>query len=359
MSSAAVAKRWAGFFTARNTVLLLAAALVAFLAAVPILFLLWGSFKEAGTTLVADLTLRNLTLRNFLQAYSDPKIIGYLGNTLIFAAGAMAISLLFGSSIAFLVERTNTPFRNIIYGLMFIPLVMPSMVKAVAWILLLSPNAGLLNKLWLSLGFSAPLFNAYSWPAMWWVEGLSLSPMTFFMLGAAFRGMDPALEEAAYTAGGTKTITFYRITLKLMAPALAAVALLMFVRGIEGLDIPLIMGSSQGMMVYATQIYSALKLSVPPNYGEAFVLSIGLIVLASIGLFYYQRILSRSERYATVTGKGYRPRLINLGKWRPWAGAFIFFFLFVAIILPFLHSGPPCSPSTRLPLEKAWAGSPS
>jgi iron(III) transport system permease protein len=336
MAMIAEERRWGGFLTTRNTVLLLVTALVAFLVALPILFLLWGSLKESGRTLVADLSLGNLTLRNFVDAYSDPQIIRYLGNSLNYAAGSMVVALLFGCGIAFLVERTNAPFRNVSYGLMFIPLIMPSMVKAIAWVFLLSPTSGLLNKVWLALGFTEPLFNAYSWPAMWWVTGLSHAPLAFFMMGAAFRGMDPSLEEAAYTAGGSKVTTFYRITLKLMAPALAAVALLMFVRGLEGLDVPLIMGSSHGMMVYATQIYAALKMDLPPSYGEAFVLSIGLIFLAFIGLFFYQRVLTHGERYATVTGKGYRPRLIGLGKWRTPAGAFIMFFLFAAVILPFL-----------------------
>jgi iron(III) transport system permease protein len=254
----------------------------------------------------------------------------------MFAAGTMVVALLFGGSIAFLVERTNTPFRNIIYGLMFIPLILPGMLKAIAWVLLLSPTVGMLNTAWKFLGFTEPLFNAYSIPAMWWVEGLSMSPLTFFLLGAALRSMDPSLEEAAYTSGANKATTLFRITFRLMTPALAAVSLLMFVRGLESLDIPLILGAGKGIMVYATQIYFALRVFPEPKYGEAFVFSLLLIVLAFAGLMFYQRVLARSERYATVTGKGYRPRLLSLGKWRPVAGGFIIFFIFAGAVLPFL-----------------------
>ncbi|MDP2744652.1 MAG: iron ABC transporter permease [Dehalococcoidia bacterium] len=329
-------EKWEQVFTARNIIVVLATALVAFLAAVPIFFLLWNSFKPALPGHLADFSLNNFTLSHFREAYSNPDSIGYLGNTLLFAAGSMAVALFFGGSIAFLVERTNTPFRNAIYGLMFIPLVMPGMLKAISWVLLLSPSVGLLNTLWKSLGFAGPLFNAYSIPAMWWVEGLSMSPLTFFLLGAAFRSMDPSLEEAAYTSGANRATTLFRITFRMMAPALAAVALLMFVRGLESMDVPLILGAGRGLMVYSTQIYIALRVMPEPQYGQAFVFSLVLMVLAFEGLMFYQRVLARSERYATVTGKGYRPRLLNLGKWRGLTGAFVFFFIFVGFILPLL-----------------------
>src|SRR3972149_304672 len=108
-------ERWEGIFTARNIIIVLAIAFVAFLAAVPLLFLLWNSFKPATPGHLADFSLNNFTLSHFREAYSNPDSIGYLGNTLLFAAGSMAVALLFGGSIAFLVERTNVPFRNVIY----------------------------------------------------------------------------------------------------------------------------------------------------------------------------------------------------------------------------------------------------
>ena len=327
---------WAGFFTTRNVLLLLTTALVTALAVVPLFFLLWNSFKPAMAGQLADFSLSNFTLSNFREVYSSPESISYLGNTLLFAAGSMVVALLFGGTIAFLVERTNVPMRNIIYALMFIPLIMPGMLKAISWVLLLSPSVGMLNTAWKSLGFASPLFNAYTIPAMWWVEGLSMSSLTFFLLGAAFRSMDPSLEEAAFTSGASRTTTLFRITLRLVAPALAAVGLLMFVRGLESMDVPLIMGAGRGLMVYSTQIYITLRVMPDARYGEAFVFSLVLILLAFGGLMLYQRVLRRSERYATVTGKGFRPRLMNLGKWRPLVAGVVLFFIFAGFILPLL-----------------------
>jgi iron(III) transport system permease protein len=213
---------------------------------------------------------------------------------------------------------------------------MPSILKAIGWILFLSPKIGLFNKFWFSLGFTEPIFNAYSIPAMFWVEGLSMSPLTFLMLGAALRAMDPSLEEAAYTAGAGRIPTLLRITLRLMIPALAGIGLLQFVRGLEAFEVPLIMGSSVGIHVFSTNIYFSAREISPPLYGQAFVYGLVLIFIAMIGLFFYQRIMGRAGQYATVTGKGYRPRLIDLGKWKPLATCFIFLFLLFSVILPFL-----------------------
>jgi len=329
-------KRLLSLFNYRTFVLLLITGFVGILAVVPLFYLLWNSFKPVGVGNLSDFSLSNFTLQNFVRAYSDPGIFPMLLDSFFFAGGSMIVAFLFGGIIAFLVERTNTPMRNLAYGFMFIPLIMPSMLKAIGWVLLLSPNTGILNKIWFSFGFQEPLFDAYTIPAMFWVEGLSMSPLTFLMLGAALRGMDPSLEEASFTSGAGKLFTFRKVTLKLMIPALAGIGLLQFIRGIEAFEVPLIMGSSEGINVFSTSIYLAVRELEPPDYGAGFVLSLVLVALGVMGVIIYHRINANSERYVTVTGKGFRPRLISLGKWRWLAGGFIVLFLFSSTILPFL-----------------------
>lgn len=329
-------ERWARLLDPRKLVLICVTAFVGIPAVIPLLLLVWDSFKETSVGNLLDLSLSNFTLQNYARALSNPDVIPMLGDSLLFAFGSMLVALLFGGTIAFLVERTNTPLRNVIYGLMFIPLIMPGILKAIAWILLLNPDAGILNLIWFSFGFSEPLFNAYSIPAMFWVQGLSESPLTFLMLGAALRVMDPSLEEAAYTAGAGKVSTMSRITLRLMMPAIAGVMILQFVRGLEAFEVPLIMGLGSGINVFSTNIYYNIREAFPPDYGLAFVYSLVLIFLCVIGILLYRRVLVRSERYATVSGKGYRPRIIDLGKKRLAAGAFIIFFVVVAVVLPLL-----------------------
>ncbi|MFC1962481.1 ABC transporter permease [Chloroflexota bacterium] len=327
---------WSGLLSFRRIVLVLIVAFVGLASLIPLLFLLWDSFKEVSVGNLFDPSLTNFTLKNFREAYADPRSLTMLSDSLFFAFGSMAVAFFFGGTMAFLVERTNTLLRNVVYGLMFIPLVMPSMLKAIAWILLISPEIGMFNRAWLLLPFTEEaLFNAYSIPAMFWVEGLSMSPLTFLMLGSALRAMDPSMEEASYTAGAGKLSTLFRITLPMMTPALAGIGLLQFVRGLEAFEVPLIMGYSSGIQVYSTNIYFAIREVTPPLYGQAFVYSLVLIILSIIGLILYQRFMGHAGQYATVTGKGYRPRLLDLGKWRGAAAAFIFLFLAFSVILPF------------------------
>lgn len=329
--------RLAEIFDSRRVVLITVIALVTIGAVIPLFFLVWNSFKPIAVGHLSDFSLGNFTLRNFRQVLADPRAFTTLFDSFFFAFGAMLVAYVFGGVIAFLVERTNTPFRNVMYGLMFVPLIMPGMLKAIGWVLLIGPKAGLINQLWFGLGFTTPLFNAFSIPAMFFVEGLSLSPLTFFLLGATLRGMDPSLEEAAYTSGANRSTTMVRVTLSLMTPALAGVGLLNFVRALESFDTPLIMGFSSGIRVFATHIYLVLRNISPPQYGQGFVYSLTLIILAVAGLLLYQSLMRRADRYATVTGKGYRPRLLDLGRaGRPLAAGFMLFFLFLSMILPML-----------------------
>jgi iron(III) transport system permease protein len=121
-----------------------------------------------------------------------------------------------------------------------------------------------------------------------------------------------------------------------MIPALAGIGLLQFIRGIEAFEVPFIMGLGKGVHVFSTHIYLSVKEVVPPDYGTAFVLSLVLVGFGVAGVAIYHRVVAGSQNYATVTGKGFRPRLISLGKWRWLAGAFVLFFLFASTILPFL-----------------------
>ena len=174
-----------------------------------------------------------------------------VANSFLFATGSTLVALALGGVAAFLVERTNIAFKKTAYVLMLIPLIMPGALKASAWVLLLNPNNGVLNQLWFSLGFKSYLFNDKSVLSMVWVQGISMIPVTFLLLGAAFKMMDPALEEASYAAGAGKIGTLRRITIRLMVPAIAAAGLLNFTRALESFDISHIQGAENvaGMVV--------------------------------------------------------------------------------------------------------------
>jgi iron(III) transport system permease protein len=310
---------------------LLTAAIGVFVAA-PLALLVLNSFRDVK---LGDLGFRltNLTLQNYLQAYGSSGTYSVLLNSIIFALGAMLVALLLGGSLAFLVERTDIGHRGLISALAVVPLAMPGVVNGMAWVLLLSPGNGLLNQVWQAL-FGHILGSAYSLPAMAWVEGTAMSMLAFLLLGASFRQMDPALEEASRVNGASPLQTLLRVNLPLLKPALAGVTLLLAVRGMEAFEIPMVLGFHDRIFVFATSIYYALHDSYPPEYGLGFAYSMSLVVLALIALSLYQRQLRLSREFVTVSGKGYRPQLLSLGRWRPVAWVAVASYALVIVALP-------------------------
>ena len=307
---------------------------VGVLIAFPLGLLVLNSFRDVS---VGDLgfSLTNLTLENYWEAYSNPRTFTMLLNSLWFATGSLLVATFLGGMLAFLVERTDLRFRQFIPLLVMVPLIMPSVVKGIAWIFLLSPRIGLLNQAWRDLGFEGPLLSAYSLPAMIWVEGISMSTLAFLLIGATIRRMDPTLEEAAFGSGASTGKVLTRVTLPLLTPGLAGVALLLFIRGIEAFEVPMLLGFNSRIFVFSTNIYYSLRSAFPPDYGLGFAYSMTLVVLSLGALFVYQKALSRSERFTVVSGKGYRPRLITLGPWRYLAWGFMAFYGLVGVLLPF------------------------
>ena len=306
------------------------AALIAF----PLGLLVVNSFRDV-TAGNLGFSLSHLTLDNYKTAYSSPRTFTMLLNSLWFAVGSMIVALFLGGTLAFLAERTDLRFRQFIPAIVMVPLIMPSVVKGIAWIFLLSPRIGLLNQVWRGLGFDGPLLSAYSLPAMIWVEGISMSTLSFLLIGATIRRMDPTLEEAAFGSGASTAKVLYRVTLPLLVPGLAGVVLLLFIRGLEAFEIPMLLGFNARIFVFSTNIYYSLRGAFPPAYGLGFAYSMTLVVFTVAGLLFYQRALSHSERYSVVAGKGYRPRLVALGPSRYLAWAFVAFYTVVSVLLPF------------------------
>ncbi|MBI2854072.1 MAG: iron ABC transporter permease [Chloroflexi bacterium] len=304
-----------------------------FAVVVPLFMLVLNSFRDVSIGQLG-FDFSRLTFKNYATAYLSARTWKILWDSLIFALGSTMVSFLIGGIAAFLTERTDAPFRGFMYPIMFIPLVIPGMLQAVAWALLLSPKIGLINKVWFAMGFERPLLSAYSMLVMLWVEGIILAPLTFIMLGAVLKRMDPSLEEAATTCGASWFTSARCVTSKLLLPAIAGIALLQFVRALEALEVPLVLGLGGNIRIFSASILVSVHQSWPPDYGLAFAFSMTLIVLTVLGLIFYQRIVKQAERFTVVTGKGYRPKTIKLGNMKPFAIVFQVFILVSTIALP-------------------------
>lgn len=301
-------------------------AVVAYLAIVPLWFLIQGTFFDRTTNL--------FTLDGFRRAYLDAQSLEMLGNSIWFASGSALLSLVVGTTLAFLNVRTDVPFKGLFFAASIIPLVIPGILYTVAWIFLASPDIGLVNFA-LEPIFGPGAVNIYSVWGMIWVEGLHLSPITFLFMVAAFRSQDPSLEESALMSGASRVTVLRKITVPLLRPAIAASVLIMSVRALESFEVPALLGLQEGIYVFTSKIYFMLR-TYPQDLNGAGALALGLLAIAALGMLLEHAFSRGAKAYQTVTGKGFRPRPIELGKWRPMAGVAIIGYFLVTVILPML-----------------------
>jgi iron(III) transport system permease protein len=277
------------------------------------------------------------TLENFATVYLTPRTYEILINTVFFAISSVSITLLIAVPLVWILMRTDIPFKKTIYVLLTIGILIPVFLRTIAWILLLSPRIGLINK-WLQQAFGLvdPPFNLYSLTGMAFVQGVSFVPGAFFMLAAAYRSMDPSLEEAAYTSGVGKLKTFLKINIPITWPAIAAVMVYLIMTAVAVFEVPAIIGLPARIHVLSSLIFTSTTPSTGlPNYGMAGAYGAIMLVLGLTLAFLYVRLVKQGKKYTVITGRGYRPREIALGRWKWAALGFVFFYLSIEVFVPF------------------------
>ena len=308
-----------------------AVALVAWLTLIPLGFLVWQSFMTPQTNARPS----QFTWGNYLEAYASPETFDLFANSVIFAIGSSLFALVLGTVLAWMNERTNTPFKSVFYAMSIIPLVVPGILFVVSWIMLASPKIGLINLVLRALLSTDTTFvDCYSLLGMMWVDGLHYAPIAFLLMTAAFRSMDPSLEESAMMSGASTWKIATRVTLGLAWPAIAASFLILFVRSIESFEVPALLGTPVGIQVFTSSIYDAIH-RYPSDVGLASAYAILLLLITSGGIWFQSKIASHGAKYSTVTGKGFRPRLIDLGRWRYFSAACFLIYVLIAVAMPF------------------------
>jgi iron(III) transport system permease protein len=239
------------------------------------------------------------------------------GTTLAFAAGSALLAIGLGFPSAWLVARTNVPFRRTVLAAAFLSLSAPLIVKGIGWILLLGPNNGVIN-IWLrsAFGLQEAPFDLFSLSGMILIEGLLWTPIALLLALPPLSAMDPSLEEAAAMCGASRWRTLARVTLPLARPAILAVLLLAFIRALEAFEVPLLIGIPGGVETVTTALYQSIHAGFVPRYGEASAYAVLLTAAVALPLALYYRATRESAKFATVTGKGFRPARIELGVWK-------------------------------------------
>jgi len=293
----------------------------------PLWFLLQGSLAVADGAKVT-----RFGLDHFVSVLQSRGFLGSSVNSLLFAAGSAVLALSIGWVMAWIVERTNAPLKSLGYLTAIISLGTPYILYVSAWLLFLG-KVGPVNQLFRSMsGVPGLLVNVYSLPGMILIEGFLWSPLAFLLAGATLRQFNPELEEAARVAGGSVFATIRRITLRLSLPAILTLAMLVFIRAIEAFEVPALVGLPGRINVLTTDIYGNMTATVPPDLGSASALSVLMLLIVFLLLAIHGRLARHADRYATVTGRGFRPRPFDLG-WRRYIAASLLVVNFLLLIV--------------------------
>ena len=318
-------------FDAQTCVLIIVSVITGYLVLPPLYSVLQTSLFTTKLTGELD----EFTLRYYEELFRELQVLGPFLNTLYFSIGSALFATITGGVVAWVVTRTDTPLRGLGYFTAFASFGTPFILYTIGWLLLLG-KAGPVNY-WLRtlLNQSGPVLNVYSLWGMVLIESFLWSPFVFLMVAASFRSMDPSLEEASAACGARLWQTLRRVSLRLMLPAFFSVILLIFIRSFESFEIPALVGLPGDIRVLTTSIYLDSQ-RMPPTYGRAGAFSVLLMLVVGATLYVYFRVTREGDKFHTVTGKGYRPTVIQLGRWRYVTAALLLFYSFMLLVLPFL-----------------------
>ncbi len=346
----------------QQAALALLIAVLAYQVAIPFLMIIWTSLKAARPG-EPDFLSFSFTFANYLRAYGSAAFWRTSWNTMSFAFAATLLAFAIGAFMAWVIARTNTPLARLVGFLLIGRIVIPGILIAISWILVASPNIGLLNQMILRLIGVRNLVNVYSFWGMVWVQSLELVPLVYLLLAAAFQAMDPRLEEASSMTGAGNWRTLRRISLPLALPAMAAALLLLFLTTIETFEVPLLMGTRAGVRVFTTEIFYDTS-RTPIDWGLSSTYAMALLAVAIVLLFLYFRLIGHGERYQTITGKDFRPRRIDLGPWRYLTCALSLVLVFLITGVPFLmmlyasllpfYQAPSAAAFASMSLDNYW-----
>ena len=317
-------QKWHPFGYSPLVIVLAAVLIILILPAV--IYLCQASLHETNF----DGSFGDFTGRYYIELITGERFLNNCLNALIYAFGSAIVAISIGVVLAWIVERTNTPFKHWVLILSIVSLGIPSVLYTISFLMLLG-KAGPVNQLLMVLlGSEEPLLNVYSLWGMIIVEGIEFAPLSFLLLSSVFRSTDASFEEASMMSGANIFQTFNNITFKLAMPGILALIILIFIRAFESFETPALVGLPGGVAVLTTDIYESIE-EMPANYGQAGAFSIMLLLIVGVLLYFYNQLSRKAERFQTITGKGFRPRPLDLGKWR-WMTLAVLIFLFFIII---------------------------
>jgi iron(III) transport system permease protein len=268
-------------------------------------------------------------IANFAKLLDYPTV---LWNTLVVTCAATVLALLLGFVSAWILTRTNVPFKRTLDQLMTVPYYVTPLLGALAWSLLGAPESGFINQVWRKFVGTEALIDITSPMGIAWVMALFEGSVAYVMISAVMQSMDPALEEASAVMGGSRWRTMWRITLPLVAPGVLGAAIFVFAEMLGSFSVALVLGTPARFYVITTAIYHFVS-QYPPRIALAAAMGASLFAVMFAMLWLYRRLTSRSS-FVTVSGKAFRPRVMDMGPLRWVLFAVVLLYVLAAAVLP-------------------------
>lgn len=283
-------------------------------------------------------------LADLLRVLQNENTVKAAQNTFLVSTTVSIFCLLLGLPLAWLLTRTDLPFKNQLRSLFCLPYAIPPFVGAIGWIILANPTSGVLNQ-WIGLNL-----NVYSFWGLVFVETSFL--FTFVLLTAltVLDRMDSSLEEAARLSGAHGFRVFIDIGLPVLKPAMISGFILSFLSTAASFGVPALIGGPARIYLFTTQIYTYQRMGTSNGIQMSIAVSV-LLGLITLGLlFLSQRFFGQNKNF-TVGGKTARPSLVPLLKWK-WPITFCLFTIFTVIFIFPLFG---VLLSSLSPVQGAWS----
>lgn len=264
-----------------------------------------------------------------------------LGATALFVGGSTVMSVVLAWVLAWLVVRTNLAGKALISALVIVPYIIPPIVKAQAFYLMLSPESGILNQFlhlfpWVPAG-SGPI-DPFSFSSLIFIQALNSVTFPFLLFMPILANMDGGLEEAARVSGASWPQTLRRVTWPMLWPATLGVLMLTSIINLGSLEVPLLFGQQSGRDIFSLKLWNLIGSNTGelPQYGLAAAWGVQFLIITSVLFWLYLRSTRNAEQRASISGKGFRPTRLDLGKWVAPVWVFITVFLVVTAVMPLL-----------------------
>lgn len=324
--------------TSMTIAMVVSGAVIFILLAVPLIVQVITAFR--GPFLPFGVSSAQWGVENFVTLWQlREDFWGVLGATGAFVGGSTLLTLLMAFGLAWITVRTDAPWRRLISVLVIVPYIIPPIVKAQAYLLMLSPESGVLNQMLRLLPFASDVpIDPYAFPTMIFIQALTNVTFPYLMIVPILTNMDGSLEESARVSGASWPQTLRRVTLPMLWPGLLGVTVLTFILGLGSLEVPLLFGQESGRDIFALKLWTLISSNAGelPQYGLAAAWGLVFLVITTIAFAVYLRATRNAERRASVSGKGFRPSTMRMGPWKIPVMVLVAVFVLLTGILPLL-----------------------